>query len=178
MTTERPPAVREERALPRTAAALLCAAAVAAAWFGWGWYAAAHDSSLRYSWLREQVLQAGEQGVQNLSTLDYRTVDAGLKVWRDSSTGELHDQLVQGGAQFKADVQRGRTVTTAKVLDGAVGELDERAGRATVLTAVQITVTPAQGAPSSKQSRLVARLTRTPAGWKVSALGQAPANGS
>ncbi len=40
--------------------------------------------------------------------------------------------------------------------------------------AVQITVTPASGSPVTKQSRLAGRLTRTQAGWKLSALGQVP----
>ncbi|MQY04054.1 hypothetical protein [Actinomadura macrotermitis] len=163
--------------LRTTALAVTGVAAACAAWFGWGWYAAAHDDSLRYSKVREQVLQSAEQGVQNLSTLDHRNVAAGLKTWQDSSTGDLHDQLVQGAAAFEADVRKAQTVTSAKVLEGAVTELDERGGRASVIVAVQITVTPPQGAPSSKQSRLVARLARTPAGWKVSALGQAPIGG-
>src|SRR2546422_5615126 len=35
------------------------------------------------------------------------------------------------------------------------------------IVAVQITVTPASGAPATKQSRMQAQLTRTPSGWKL-----------
>jgi Mce-associated membrane protein len=42
------------------------------------------------------------------------------------------------------------------------------------MVAVQITVTPVSGSPVTKQSRLLGTLTRTQAGWKLSALGQVP----
>jgi Mce-associated membrane protein len=118
------------------------------------------------------VLRAGEQGIQNMNTLDYRKLD-GLRSWEDSTTGDLHQQIVQGRSAFQSQVQLAQTVTTAKVLDGAVTELDTRAGKASVIVALQVTVTPAKGQPSTKQSRMLAQLTRTPAGWKLSSLGQA-----
>ena len=40
--------------------------------------------------------------------------------------------------------------------------------------AVQITVTPANGSPVTKQSRLVGTLAKTASGWKLSQLGQVP----
>jgi Mce-associated membrane protein len=39
---------------------------------------------------------------------------------------------------------------------------------------VQITVTPANGSPVTKQSRLVGTLAKTASGWKLSQLGQVP----
>jgi Mce-associated membrane protein len=156
------------------AAVLVVVAGAFAAYFGWSWYDAAHDDALAYSRARDAVLRAGEQGVQNMNTLDYRKVDQGLTSWEDSSTGALHEELVQGRAQFTSQVQLAKTVTTAKILDGAVTELDDRTGKAGVIVAVQITVTPPTGTPTTKQSRMRAQLTRTPSGWKLSALGQAP----
>ena len=149
-------------------------AAAGAGYFGWDWYGAAHDGSLAYSRDRDAVLRAAEQGVQNMNTLDYRAVEQGLASWEESSTGDLHQQLVQGRARFTQQVRLARTVTTAKILDGAVTELDDRAGKAGAIVAVQVTVTPPTGAPATKQSRMRAQLTRTPSGWKLSALGQAP----
>jgi Mce-associated membrane protein len=164
--------------LRAVAVALVVVAAVAAGYFGWSWYAAAHDGSLRFSKERDAVLRAGEQGVQNLNTLDYRKVDEGFSLWEDSSTGDLHQQLLQGRDQFEAQVRQARTVTTAKILDGAIVELDARAGKARMIVAVQITVAPASGAPATKQSRMQAQLARTPSGWKLNALGQAPVGAS
>ena len=52
--------------------------------------------------LRDQVLQAGEQAVQNFNTLDYRKVAAGLALWEQSSTGPLHAEISAGRTQFDA----------------------------------------------------------------------------
>lgn len=156
------------------AIALAVIAAVAAGYFGWSWYAAAHDGSLSFSAERDAVLRTGEQGVQNLNTLDYRNADQGFSLWEDSSTGDLHNQLVQGRDQFITQVRQARTITSAKILDGAVVELDTRAGKASLIAAVQVTVTPSGGTPATKQSRMQAQLTRTPSGWKLSGLGEAP----
>jgi Mce-associated membrane protein len=165
---------------PLLAAALVPAVITAscAGWFGWSWYRAAHDDSLRYSQTRDEVLRAGEQAVQNLNTLDYRDVDRGLNTWQDSSAGELHQQITQGREQFEQQVRQAKTISTARILEGAVTELDDRAGKAGVIVAVQITVTPPTGSPTTKQSRLLGQLTRTPSGWKLTALGQAPIGGT
>lgn len=169
--------LRAARRNPVLAAAVALAvlAACAAGWTGWSWYAAAHDRAAATGGLRDQVLLDGEQAVQNLNTLDYRTVDQGLDSWQGSTTGDLHSQFAQGRSQFEQQVKQARTVTTAKILSGAVTALDDSAGRASIMVAVRITVTTATAAPSTKDSRMVADLTRTATGWKLSALGQAPA---
>lgn len=163
--------------LLRAAVALAAVAALFAAAGGRSWYSAAHDGERRYSLLREEVLRTGAQAVQNLNTLDYRNVDQGLALWQDSATDTLYQQLSQGGTAFREEISKARTVSTAKVTEGAVAELDERAGKARLLFAVQLTVIPAEGDTVVKRLREVAELTRTPTGWKLSALGQAPANG-
>ncbi|WP_433334155.1 hypothetical protein [Spirillospora sp. CA-294931] len=159
----------------RTAAiALVIVAAVCAAWFGWSWYGAAHDDSLAYSRERDEVLRVGEQAVQNLNTLDHRSVGPGLKVWQDSTTSDLYQSIVQGRPAFEKAVKDAKTVTTAKVLDAAVTEFDDHAGRASVIVALQVTVAPPKGDPAVKKSRMMGQLTRTASGWKLSALGLAP----
>lgn len=161
--------------LQRTATALLVLAALFAAWAGWSWYAAAHDDAYAYSRTRDQVLEAAEQAVKNLNTLDYRNLEPGLNSWRDSTAGDLHEQITKGRAAFAEQVRKARTITSARILDAAVAELDERSGKARVLVAVEITVTPPDGDPVTKQSRLIGMLERTRAGWKLSELGRAPA---
>ncbi|MER8184635.1 hypothetical protein [Kitasatospora sp. NPDC094015] len=156
------------------AAGLLVLAAVAASWTGWSWYAAAHDGPAARATVRDQVLAAGEQAVQNMNTLDHADLDRGLDLWESSTTGDLHAQLVQGRADFEKQVAQAKTVTTARILAGAVTELDEPAGRAAVLIAVRITVQAPQAQPAAKDSRMLGELTRTASGWKLSALGQAP----
>ncbi len=157
-----------------TALVLVVFAAAFAGWAGWSWYNAAHSGPPASAQLRDQVLQAGEQAVQNFNTLDYRKVAQGLALWEQSSTGTLHNEITAGRTQFTRQIQQTKTVTTARILDGALTSLNARAGTASLIVAMQITVTPAKGAPVTKQSRLAGRLTRTSAGWKLSALGQVP----
>ncbi|MET9440979.1 nuclear transport factor 2 family protein [Streptomyces sp. NPDC006610] len=167
------------RSLPVVAAlALTLVAGGFAAWTGWGWYDAAHDDSAAYAAQRDQALAAGEQAVQNLNTLDHRSLDRGLDLWESSTTGELHDQLVAGREEFADQVRSAKTVTTARVLSGAVTELDDRAGRARILVALRVTVKAPGDASTDKDSRMLGELTRTGGRWKLSALGQAPVGGT
>jgi Mce-associated membrane protein len=168
------PAGSSRRPLLAAALALVAAAAVAAAWTGWSWYSAAHDDNAAFARSRDTVLASGEQAVQNMNTLDHADLGHGLDVWEESTTGDLHTQLVQGRADFEKQVQQAQTVSTAKVLSGAVTELDTRTGKASVMVALQITVKAPKSKPSVKESRLLGELTRTAAGWKLSDLGQAP----
>ncbi len=176
------PAEPANRARPNRwtllALVLVAAALASAGWFGWSWYSAAHDDALSYSRTRDDVLRAGEQAIQNLNTLDYRTAQQGIRVWEDSTTGDLHNQLVSGSSTFLDQIAAAKTVTVAKVLDGAVTELDEHAGKASVIVAVDITVTPETGQPTDKRERLSGQLTRTSTGWKLSAVGQVPVSAS
>ena len=160
--------------LVATALVLAAVAAVFAAWSGWSWYRASVGGPPPDAQLRDQVLQAGEQAVQNFNTLDYRKVAAGLALWEQSSTGPLHTEIIRGRTQFERQIQQTKTITTARILDGALPALNPRAGTASIIAAVQITVTPANGSPVTKQSRLVVTLAKTASGWKLSLLGQLP----
>lgn len=153
---------------------LTVAAAVCAGWGGWSWYGAAHDDAAAYASTRDDALAAGEQAVQNMNTLDHQRLDQGLDTWEESTTGDLHQQLVEGRGGFVKQIKEAKTVSTAKVLSGAVTELDGRAGKASVMVALRITVTAPEGKPAVKESRMLGQLTRTSGGWKLSALGQAP----
>ncbi|CAL9559879.1 nuclear transport factor 2 family protein [Streptomyces sp. enrichment culture] len=169
---------RRPRALSSLLVALGLTAGGLAAWAGQDWYAAAHDGTAAYAEQRDRALAAGEQAVLNLNTLDHRDVDQGLDLWESSTTGELHEQLSAGRDEFADQVRQAKTVTTARVLSGAVTELDDRAGRARVLVALRVTVKAADGAGTDKDSRMLGELTRTGGRWKLSALGQAPVGGA
>ncbi len=155
-----------------TAVVMLVAAVTFAAWSGWSWLSAPRASG--DAQVRDQALRAGEQAVLNFNTLNYRTVGQGVKLWEQSSTGSLHYEVVAGQAAFEQQIEQAKTVTTAKILDGALTGLNAQAGRASVIVALQITVTPASGSAATKQSRLAGQLIRTPSGWKLSSLGQVP----
>jgi Mce-associated membrane protein len=167
-------AFRLSNPLLAVAIALVVIAAGCAGWFGWSWYHAEHSGSVASARLRDQVLQQGEQAVQNFNTLDYRNLSQGLSLWRSSSTGTLRTEITRGQAQFEQAVRNARTVTTAQVLDAALTSLSPQAGTACIIVALQITVKPQTGLATTKLSRLQGTLQRTSSGWKLSTLGQVP----
>jgi Mce-associated membrane protein len=158
------------------ASALAVTAAACAGWFGWSWHGAAHSPALADARARDVVLQDAEQAVLNFNTLNYHQASAGLKLWLDSSTGALHSQLSADLQEEVKLVQGKKTITTAKILDAAVTQLDTTAGTASVMVAVNVTVTPSKGSPFSERESEVGQLTRTASGWKLSTLGY-PAQG-
>lgn len=152
------------------AAALTIAAVVAAAWFGWSWYSAAHSSSLAYDRTRDTMLQAADQAVINFNTLDYRSPRTGLQLWLGSSTGSLHSQISGEMSTEIQTIQQRKTITTARILDAAVTQLDTDAGTGTVMLAVAVTITDSGSSPFTRQESEVGTLTDTSSGWKLSGL--------
>src|ERR1700756_2936803 len=76
------------------AGSVLAVVAVAAAVvFGVLWHSAASGDSAGVAKMRDEALQAAEQGSLNLTTLDYRNVQQGLDRWKASTTGSLYTQL-------------------------------------------------------------------------------------
>ncbi len=137
------------------------------------WRATAGDERLERAEARDEVVAAATKHVATLNSLDYRDVDAGLKAWADASTGTLHDQLVQAGEQDRQLLVDQQKVSTAKVLEAAVLELDDDS--ATVIAAVEVSI--ADGAtpdaePELKRNRFSAQLVRTDGRWLLEDLGQ------
>jgi Mce-associated membrane protein len=155
-----------------TAVLLLAASVLFAAFGGWYWLSAPRVST--QAQVRDQALRSGEQAVLNFNTLDYRHVDAGVNLWLQSSAGSLHASVLAGKAAFEQQIVKAQTMTSARILDAALTSLNVQSGRATIIVAIQLTVTPAHGTASSKQSRLVGTLARTASGWKLSGLSQVP----
>ncbi len=145
-------------------------AALAAVVSGVLWVLTLTSSSLAVARDRDAVLVDARQAAINLNTLDYRNVNAGLDRWQQSVTGAVLAEFQQNRDQYTKLVQDSKRSTVATVPDAAVTELDEHAGVAGVLVAVDVTVTP-EGQPSSiTRQRLHLEMTRTPQGWKISEL--------
>jgi Mce-associated membrane protein len=121
---------------------------------------------------RDTMLLSARQDIVVLNTLDYRDVDAGLKRWAAASTGTLHNSLTNVTASEKQHIVSAKSVTTAKVLDAAVVSLDTKAGSATVIASIDITVTPDGGKAVVKRERLRAELTRVGSVWRVNSIAQ------
>ncbi|MEC3982408.1 hypothetical protein [Amycolatopsis sp. H20-H5] len=154
--------------------ALAVVAIAFAAWFGYAWWHAAHDDGIGRAVVRDDALKAGQQAVATLTTLDYRQAGPGYQRWLDASTGALHDELAADQQGSLDRITQAKTVTDGKVLDAAVTEVDSGAGTAKVIASVELQVKPDGGDPVTKRNRFQAELARTPAGWRVTALGQIP----
>jgi Mce-associated membrane protein len=145
-------------------------AALVAVVLGVLWVLTLNSAALALARDRDAVLVDARQAAINLNTLDYRNVDAGLDLWQQSSTGSVLTEFQQNRDQYAKLVQDSKRTTVATAPDAAVTELDEHAGVARVLVAVDVTVTP-EGQPSAvTRQRLQMEMTRMPDGWKVSKL--------
>ncbi|MQA13946.1 MAG: hypothetical protein GEV09_07140 [Pseudonocardiaceae bacterium] len=160
-------------------AVLAVLASGAAGWYGVSWYRAAHDESLELAMTRDTVLRQARQAAINLTTLDHRNVQAGLDSWEQVSTGPLLEEFRTNRGNYVKTIQQGKVKTESEVVDGAVAELDTRAGTARVLMGIDVTVTPAEGDPTVSRQRLEMVMQRTGDGWKVSAVAPVgPASGA
>ncbi len=160
------------------AAVLALVAAGYAAWAGVSWWSAESDASASFARERDEVLRVGQVGIVNFTTLDYRKVDEDLNRWLDSSTGELRTEIESGRETRGRQIADAKTVTVSRVLDASVTDLDARAGKAHLIAVVETTVTPDGGQSVKKVNRYQTDLTRTDAGWKLSALGPVAAGGA
>ncbi|MGI8666165.1 MAG: hypothetical protein ACR2N4_09070 [Jatrophihabitans sp.] len=151
----------------------LAAVVFAAIAFG-SWWHADHDGSLHFAQARDNVALTARQDIVVLNTLNYAQVDAGLQSWLAASTGTLHDQISQVSAADKKSIADAKTVTTGKVIDAAVTQLDDRAGTANVIASVEVSVTPSGGTATTKRNRFSATMTRVSDTWKISDLAQVP----
>ncbi|MEV6880082.1 hypothetical protein [Amycolatopsis sp. NPDC051128] len=158
----------------RAAVVAVVATAAFAGWSGVTWYRTAHSEAVTYGTARDEALASGRELVARLCTLDYHRLDQGLAEWLDASTGPLRDRLAHTDEATKKTLTQGATVSTGKVLDAGLSELDEHAGTAKLLASVEITALKEGVAPSTKRNRFAAGLTRTESGWKLSALDELP----
>lgn len=148
-------------------AALAVVACVIAGWFGLSWFQAAHDESIALGVVRDTALQDAQQAAINVNTLDHRQVQGGFELWEQSATGAALEEFRTNREAYVRTVTESKTISTARVRDAAVADLDDRSGTARVLVGVDVTYTPEQREASCVRQRLLLDMKRTPDGWKV-----------
>ncbi|WP_188111370.1 hypothetical protein [Nocardioides antri] len=119
---------------------------------------------------RDQVLIAASAAVETLNTLDHRDVPGGIDAWESVTTGGLGDQIEGIGEKEVVALAKAGAVSTARVVEAAVVELDVSAGSAEVLAFTEVTVTPRSGADAIDRHRYVVELQRVDERWLVTAL--------
>lgn len=163
-------AARWQGALSAVAAVLLLASLIFLGVSMVSWGTASSDESVRFAATRDDVLRVGREELINFYTLDYKNPDASFDRLVQSSTGDLATAIKQGEADWKKQLTDQKSSSTAKILDAAVTELDDRAGTATVMAIVEVDVTPDNGKPPNRIPMQI-QLTRTDQGWKLSEAG-------
>lgn len=148
-------------------AVLALSACLLAGWFGVAWFRAAHDESIALGMVRDTALLEAQQAAINVNTLDHRRVQDGLDLWEQSATGAALEEFRTNRDDYVRTVTDLKTTSTARVLDGAVAELNDLAGTAKVLVGVDVTYAPEQREASCVRQRLQLEMKRTPPGWKI-----------
>ncbi|HWE89051.1 MAG TPA: hypothetical protein VG317_06260 [Pseudonocardiaceae bacterium] len=168
---------RTARAVLIAAITLASVAFLSAGAFGGWWASVSASDSTRLAAMRTDVLRAAETAVQNLNTFDYRDFDGSLDRWLQSTTGDLHTGLLNTDrVAAKAKIAAQKSVSTAKILDGAVTELDDDQCKASVMVAIQLTV---DGVVKRNPPRFIGDLAGNPtnggcADWKLSGITEVP----
>lgn len=161
----------------RVSLALFVLALAFAGWAGLEWRGAAADETVGYATTRDEVERIGREQVATLTTLDYHDVDGGIERWLAVSTGALRDELAGTDAATRQTLRDNATVSTGRVLDAAVSELDTRTGTARLLVSVEISSAKDGAPPTAKRNRFVAAMVAEGDSWKLSALDQVPLGG-
>ena len=154
----------------RILAAIALLAVLGAGWAGWTWWQSSHSADVTYAQTRDLVLATASDQIKTLNTVDYRKAEDDLTRWQRVTTGNLLTQLTNQHDSDVNSTKSQKTLSTAKVMDAAVSTLDTRAGTATVLMAIEVTITQNDGQPSVRKSRVDAVLSHTDDGWKTGAV--------
>lgn len=155
--------------------ALLVASALVMASGLFAWWQASGDERADRAESRDAALIAGKQYIATMQTLDYRSVDKGVKAWKKITTGTLNDQIKAIGSEDRALLVDQKKISTGKVVDAAVIDLGKTT--ATVIAAVEITVSDDPSAdvePTVKRNRFSADLVLVRGTWKLENIGQVP----
>ncbi|WP_326838236.1 hypothetical protein VSH64_17945 [Amycolatopsis rhabdoformis] len=152
----------------RLAATAVVLAALTAAGTGGWWASSTHSTPVSIAADREAAESAGETAVATLTTASYTTADADLHKWETVTTGPLLDQIRAGHAQGVTALQTAKSVTTGRVLDAALSELSP--DTAQLVAVVEVNTRQGTTPAVVKHNRFQATVTRTPDGWKLSAV--------
>jgi Mce-associated membrane protein len=117
---------------------------------------------------RAEALAAARQEAVNLTSQDYRTVDADLRRMVDGATGQLRADLEQRSAETKQVVVKNKAMARGVAVDAGLVVLDGAA--ATVVVAVDSTVSSTGAPAANRRYRFQLDLTRVGGRWLVANL--------
>ncbi|MUL74529.1 mammalian cell entry protein [Mycobacterium sp. CBMA226] len=116
---------------------------------------------------RAAYIQAARQGVINLTTINYTTVDEDVKRVLDSSTGSFHDDFERRAKSFAEVVKKAQSKSEGTITAAAIQKED--GGQATVLVTVSLKMGNAGAAEQPPRSwRMVIDVAKTGDTAKIS----------
>jgi Mce-associated membrane protein len=157
-------APRDKRVLAAMAAGLVVVLALGGlvGWFGYREYQMRRDEALRQSYL-----DAARQGALNLTSIDYRHVDADVKRLLDSSTGRFYDDFQRRAASFSDVVKQMQSAAVGKVTEAGVEKATASEGSA--LVAVTVHTDVSNGPPQPDRAwRIRLKMQKSGSNVKVS----------
>lgn len=134
--------------------------------------AEARSDDLEFARTRDEVAEFARHAVAVMNTMDHRTVDEDLAAWAEVSAGTLREEVTNLGEDRRKQLADARSVTEGEVLSLAVRELDARAGTATALAAVKVSVSTGGQDATNRYQRFEAALNRTDQGWRLTDLAR------
>ncbi|HEX3779665.1 MAG TPA: hypothetical protein VHX38_08340 [Pseudonocardiaceae bacterium] len=146
---------------------LLCGLA-----FGGLWLFANNSDNASQAKVREQVLNAAEQGAINFTSLDYNHIQQSLDNWTNSSTGNLSQQFTEGQTvtAFETLMKQNKVVTSGHVQDATITDLESNSATALVYILVDRNVGGKVQQP--EYLPLACSLSLTNNVWKISNIGE------
>jgi len=162
----------ERRLWRRRMAAALVVAVAAVAVLAWqaARPAAEATGEARAAETRDQVVIAASEAVEVLNVLDHRDVEGGVAAWETVTAGALHEEVVAMGAEQIDALAEAGAVSSARVVEAAVLDLDAEAGSAQVVAFTEVTVRPRSGPDSVRRHRYLVDLVRVDGRWLAEAM--------
>lgn len=143
---------------------------VAAALGFYRWYAVANDDDIARAEQRDAVLEAADEHIVTLNTLDHADLEAGLQAWLDATAGAMHQDIASITEEDREAVRAQGATSTSRILALGLVDYDPVAETATVIAAVETTVRDADDAEDVKRNRYEADLVFTDDRWLVETL--------
>lgn len=114
----------------------------------------------------EPYVDAGKAAAQNLTTIDYRTVDQDIQRILDMSTGTFHDDFESRSDEFSDTVRESQSVSEGAI--AGVGLESLRTDQAGVLVAIAVKTTNGGAAQQPKSWRIRVTVDKVGDGYKAS----------
>lgn len=124
-------------------------------WAGWQALSERRDEHRR-----EQMVQAGRDGLLALTTIDHQRVDQDVQRILDSSTGDFRDEFAGRAESFKEAARKAQSQSVGTVSEAALESDDGDSGR--VLVALTV-MTSNRGVPERSPKAWRTRVTVTEA---------------